>query len=363
MNNFVPTPASFASFAGTIIFSICSYVLYVIGFKHNSVIFYIQTLSFIAFVTDDSVIVNIVFLYNLRYSYFNYDSNPFWRLIPLDYIEKCPGNYHITSVDCNIVRNIGLALLIALISGSLIAILRFVYFFVSNHFRLDVKFIHYKKFIYRTLEFFLKTTMFPLMFFSIQTILNTTGYVLIDTDFKERCIILSSIIILLYVIHALVEVYFNIMSKMYKIENFIELVAAILMSFIIILSKGSAWLVLTIILVLIKNGIYCILRVKYMNQSKAYLLMIPSVLSAICLLLVILKIDRIVLIVVHVFNCILHIVINSLLTHWFFMMGKFDKIQQKVRGDNIDHLPVIQTQTDLLCTVQSLVSIDEEKNN
>lgn len=137
-----------------------------------------------AFVIDESVIVNVVFLYNLRYSYFDYDVNPLWNLIPVDYFEKCPGNYYITSIDCNIIRNIGVALLIALIAGGLITIFRFVHFFLTAHLSLNTRILYYKKFFYRTLEFFHKTTMFPLIYFSIQTLLNTTGYVLIDSTFK-----------------------------------------------------------------------------------------------------------------------------------------------------------------------------------
>ena len=132
------------------------------------------------------------------------------------------------------------------------------------------------------------------------------------------------------------------------------------MAFIIILSKGTPWLLLAILLLLIKNGLYCILRVKYMNQNKAFLLMIPSVLSSILIILIVVNAHRTSLIVIHVITCFVYIIINSILTHWFFMMGKFDKIQHKITEDII-HLPVVQTQTDLLCTPQSLVSIDEEK--
>ena len=52
MDHFVPTSATSASFAGTIIFSICAYILYVIGFKHNNLLFYIQSISVMSFVIN-----------------------------------------------------------------------------------------------------------------------------------------------------------------------------------------------------------------------------------------------------------------------------------------------------------------------
>lgn len=127
-----------------------------------------------------------------------------------------------------------------------------------------------------------------------------------------------------------------------------ELVCTLSTSFILILSRGSAWLVLIMVVIIVKNGIYCIVRTKYMNQHKSYLLILPSFLSAISVLLVVLKVNRIAVVVVFLFNCILHIVINSILTHWFFLMGKFDKIQQRIKPDDLPSMPSVPTQTDLI---------------
>lgn len=90
------------------------------------------------------------------------------------------------------------------------------------------------------------------------------------------------------------------------------------------------------------------------------ILIIPSISSAISVLLVVLKVNRTALIVVHVFNCITIIICNSILTHWFFMLGKFDKIHQKMGTESSN--PVIPTQIDLLYASHvSLASTDLEK--
>ena len=76
MENFKPTRSTSASFAGSIFFCIVAYIFYVLGYKHNQVVFYIQTMSFIGFVVERSPMANVVFLNNLRYAYYNYDRNP-----------------------------------------------------------------------------------------------------------------------------------------------------------------------------------------------------------------------------------------------------------------------------------------------
>lgn len=128
-----------------------AYILYVLGYKHNQLMFYLQSMSFYGFVIDRTPIANVVFLYNLRYTYFNYDRNPLEKVIPMNYIENCQGNYFITSTDCNMIRNIGLSLVLALTIGILLIVTRIIHYFLRTHFRLDVRFIHYKKLIYRTL--------------------------------------------------------------------------------------------------------------------------------------------------------------------------------------------------------------------
>ena len=61
--------------------------------------------------------------------------------------------------------------------------------------------------------------MFPLIFFSLQTLLNLEGAVLVGRNFKNSCEALSAVILFLYFSYTLLEIFKNIMSKLYKIEN------------------------------------------------------------------------------------------------------------------------------------------------
>ena len=200
MENFKLTRATAASFAGTIFFTIMVFVIYVLGYKHNQLLFYIQTLSLMGFVIDRDPLVNVVFLNNLRYSYFNYDKNPLQNLIPRNYLERCPGNYFMTSIDCNIVRNIGMTLILALIVEAILIIGRIAQVVTRKYYKMDVRVLRSKKIIFRALEFFHKATQYPLVFFSIQTLLNAEGGLVLDTHFKNDCIALSSMILAFYLI-------------------------------------------------------------------------------------------------------------------------------------------------------------------
>lgn len=116
-----------------------------------------------------------MFLYNLRYSYYNFSpNNALSNVVPEYYLEESKGNFQYLSVDANIVRNIGIPLILAL----LVAILSLIFRTVHELTKMKPIIqpaglsIFWKKKIYRMIEFFYKTLMYPLIFFSIQNLIN-----------------------------------------------------------------------------------------------------------------------------------------------------------------------------------------------
>lgn len=63
-----------------------SIAIYVRGYKHNQIMFYLQTLAFIAFMLKDDSFDLCVFLFNLSFSYYSFLSNAYGGLIPKGYL-------------------------------------------------------------------------------------------------------------------------------------------------------------------------------------------------------------------------------------------------------------------------------------
>jgi hypothetical protein len=54
------------------LFILTSMVIYILGYKHNQITFFLQTLAFIGFILKDNQLQLSIFLYNLKYSYYNF---------------------------------------------------------------------------------------------------------------------------------------------------------------------------------------------------------------------------------------------------------------------------------------------------
>lgn len=87
------------------------------------------------------------------------------------YIEYSSGNFKYFNNDSNIVRNAGLPLFFGLLIGFLSILLRLLikYGKFSNFRNLVVK---YKKYFYRFIDWLYKLTMYPIIFYSLNTIIN-----------------------------------------------------------------------------------------------------------------------------------------------------------------------------------------------
>ena len=111
-----------------IIVILVSLWFYICGQKHNQACFFMQTMSFAGFAIYDTELSTAMFLYNLRFSYYNFSPhNALSSIVPHDYLEESKGNFRYLSVDANIIRNIGIPLIMALIIVILSIILRVVY--------------------------------------------------------------------------------------------------------------------------------------------------------------------------------------------------------------------------------------------
>ena len=65
------------------------YFIYIRGYKHNQIIFLLQTLAFAAFKINDINLSNIYFGYNLKFSYYNFGLNQLQKSIGhRDYFEQ-----------------------------------------------------------------------------------------------------------------------------------------------------------------------------------------------------------------------------------------------------------------------------------
>mgnify|MGYP000926630275 CR=1 FL=1 len=71
----------------TVVVIIVCLVHYLMGYKHNQTIFFLQMLSFIGFAVPQEPLLRMEFLYNLRFSYFDF-GNALHLAIPADYFEE-----------------------------------------------------------------------------------------------------------------------------------------------------------------------------------------------------------------------------------------------------------------------------------
>ena len=57
----------------------------------------------------------IIFLYNLNYSYFLYANQPLSSFLSTNYQDPFYGNFNLLGVDANILRNVGIPILMSII--------------------------------------------------------------------------------------------------------------------------------------------------------------------------------------------------------------------------------------------------------
>lgn len=115
----------------------------------------------------------IIFLNNLRFSYYQFtEDNPFAKY-PETFVKKAPGNYNFLSVDDSYFRTFGWPSLVAAVILLVFAAYAISNLFITRHYasqtnkRNLIKYFYYRKYFLRVLEYLYLTTMYPLIFGSL----------------------------------------------------------------------------------------------------------------------------------------------------------------------------------------------------
>ena len=151
-----------------------------------------------------------------------------------------------------------------------ITIVAFMLFRMANDFLQQIKytskgFFEYKKRAFRFLEFMFETCMYPLVFFSINTIINYDCTAYVDKTFKRASLAVSVIVIL---IHAAATFYLYSKARLSRMAKF-EYLSVFLFSLftpvaIIFATRTKVlWVVLVILIFLSKDMTYLFFKRKF----------------------------------------------------------------------------------------------------
>ena len=170
---------------------LCALVGYIYGYKHNQIAFLLQTLCFMGFSLEDEYKQSIIFLSNLRFSYYQFtEDNPFSKY-PETYVKRAPGNYNFLSVDDSYFRIFGWPFLVTTViffmfGGYIVFNLIITrYYATQTNKRGLIKYFHRRKYFLRALEYLYLTTMYPLIFGSVETFKNWNGLTLVKSNSLE----------------------------------------------------------------------------------------------------------------------------------------------------------------------------------
>lgn len=179
--------------------------LYILGFKHNQVPFFLQTLGLLAYSIDSSLFDVPRFLCFMRISYYQFGEQPHLRLVPENYAESSIGNFPYFTTDSNILRVAITLLLLAAVNCLLIIVFRLIYYLKEQPAIRRFACIRNlsdcsKKSIYRFLEFVYKTCMHPLLFFAVVNLSNWQAVLIVNSPrFHTFSLFLCAAIIVFYV--------------------------------------------------------------------------------------------------------------------------------------------------------------------
>jgi hypothetical protein len=252
--------------------------------------FFLQTLSFLAFVIDDKEVVRTIYLYNMNVIYLRF-GNVLESKIPWDYFESSSGNFAYLAGDSNIIRLTGTTLVIAAATALMSLSLRGLWL-VCKHtsFRHNLQAQQFvlsrKRFTYRFLEFLYKTCMYPLLFFSFVTFWNWNAMVLTShTHFHNISRGLAVTLFLTYLLVTFYQVWWETIAKVNKVENALEFGSACIASLIICGSIHSRVYLLLTLLFCFRAGVYVMLRRRILRDFRKieYLKLLSTLLEILAL--------------------------------------------------------------------------------
>jgi hypothetical protein len=119
----------------------------------------------------------------------------------------------------------------------------------------------HKKHVYRCLEFFHKTCMYPLIFFSFVTIKNWHARILVDNKkFLHVSHGLAIGICVAYLFYTIYQIWWETTAKIHKIENASEFLCDCLASLIICCTVYKKSYLLLLVVYAFRCGVYLIKR-------------------------------------------------------------------------------------------------------
>ena len=122
-----------------------------------------------------------------------------------------------------------------------------------------------KRRIFRLLEFFFKNCMYPIVFFSVNTIVNASRDVYVHRSFKIASIVFAFFLI---IFHILISVYLYRKGRLSYLNNF-ECISSFVFSLLIalnicIFSKTEvAWIIILALMLVAKDFSYLFLKHKF----------------------------------------------------------------------------------------------------
>lgn len=215
-------------------------------------------LSFIGFAVPQEPLLRMEFLYNLRFSYFDF-GNALHLAIPADYFEESQGNFAFFEADSNFLRVAGTTLLVAGIVA-----------FFSCLFRLLDRLLNIRKYkplrttrksVYRAIEFFYKLCIQPLLFFSFVTYSNWHPRSMVSyPQFLNVCHVLTVLIPVLYLLVTAFQIWGENISRLNRVEDAMEFFSAATVAWVISQSLHKKLYAAVVIILLFRGAVYIMLR-------------------------------------------------------------------------------------------------------
>ena len=125
------------------------------------------------------------------------------------------------------------------------------------------------RYIGRTLEFVYKTTMYPLIYFSLQMMVTWSRTSMIDNQFALATNVTSAIILTTYAMCTIAEFWLPLTSKFYKFESLTEFISCLLCSISILECGEVSWLILVVFVVLSRDLVYIWIRKEYLQDDSS----------------------------------------------------------------------------------------------
>lgn len=203
-------------------------------------------------------------MYNLRYSYYDY-GNMLKTVIPSDYLQGNLGNFWFFTMDSNVFRVGGSTLVVALITASMAVTLRVIYYTIQlTKLRESSSLAHLvlrnKKHLYRILEFFYKTCMYPLMFLCLMSFKAWQPKMFVAQYFLGVSHALCIVLFVMYTVVTGFQVWFETIARVNKLESFFEYVWDLVAGLIIAVTIHKATY-LALIVVFVARGMgYLVIR-------------------------------------------------------------------------------------------------------